>query len=305
MPNNKMRVLIADDNLIDREGVQRILEREDDMDVIDVAKTPPEVVEMTRALQPDVLILDLKWPPDILVIQTLIEKVKSECPETAILGLTAYPRYHQAAHNAGIWMINKDVSKDVLIETVRAVYSEKRKINLKTLHEAQEAMIRIEKRLLGKDNSNHENDISIVLDAVFKPHLSNPRLQSRTRDGVQRRDIVFSNTSDSGFWHRMRQQFDADQIVFEVKNVTDVDEDYFRQIASYLTPSIGRLGFLVTRNPIPKGSMAHIVAVFHHEKKLIMCLCDEDLAGMIILKESGRDPTTTLQRYYDELITLP
>ena len=134
--HNRIRILIADDNLIDREGVQRILEREEDMDVVDVAKTPPEVVELARALQPDVLILDLRWPPDILVIQQLIEKIKAECQDTAILGLTAYPRFRQDAHNAGIWLIDKNVSKDVLIKTVRAVYSEKRKKNINALHEA-------------------------------------------------------------------------------------------------------------------------------------------------------------------------
>ncbi len=62
MTNPKIRVLIADDHAILRQGLKRILEEEEDMEVVGEAGTGKAAVERTRELEPDVVILDVSMP---------------------------------------------------------------------------------------------------------------------------------------------------------------------------------------------------------------------------------------------------
>ncbi len=57
-----IRVLIVDDHPIVREGVMAVLERERDIEVLEAAATVDEGLRMVAALQPDVVLLDLKLP---------------------------------------------------------------------------------------------------------------------------------------------------------------------------------------------------------------------------------------------------
>jgi DNA-binding NarL/FixJ family response regulator len=303
---NIIRVLIADDNLIDREGIHRILERETDLTVIGEARTPPEAVSLAHQKQPDVLILDLRWAPDYSVLSSLIKQLGNDCPNMAILGLTAYPEFMETAHQAGLkWVLGKEINKDDLIFALRSVNLEKKSWSFQELQDINEAMVRIKRRAIGSEFSDHETDVVLILESLFKPFLSNPRTQASTRDRVQRRDVIFSNNSDSGFWSWMRTQYGANQIVFEVKNVSKIDENHFRQIAAYLTPAIGRLGFLVSRKPITKTNMAHAISIFHNDNKVILSICDNDLENMLQLKENGQDPTQLIKQYFDKFSTEP
>ena len=62
MTNPKIRVLIADDHAILRQGLKRILEEEEDLEVVGEAATGKAAVERTRELEPDVVILDVSMP---------------------------------------------------------------------------------------------------------------------------------------------------------------------------------------------------------------------------------------------------
>lgn len=57
-----IRVLVADDHTIFREGLCRLLEAEADMRVIGEAASGSECVSLVRELKPDILLLDLKMP---------------------------------------------------------------------------------------------------------------------------------------------------------------------------------------------------------------------------------------------------
>jgi DNA-binding NarL/FixJ family response regulator len=56
------RVLLADDHTLFREGLRGLLDMEEDLDVVGEAATGPQVLALTAALQPDVVILDLEMP---------------------------------------------------------------------------------------------------------------------------------------------------------------------------------------------------------------------------------------------------
>jgi DNA-binding NarL/FixJ family response regulator len=59
----RVRVLLAEDQYLSREGTRRLLEEMDGVEVVGVAADGDEVVERTLALVPDVVLMDIKMPP--------------------------------------------------------------------------------------------------------------------------------------------------------------------------------------------------------------------------------------------------
>ncbi len=86
--NRQIRVILADDHALVREGTRRLLEVESDVEVVAEAASGEEAVEAVQRLHPDIAIIDIAMP-GIGGIQATRE-IKTSCPETAILILSAY-----------------------------------------------------------------------------------------------------------------------------------------------------------------------------------------------------------------------
>ncbi len=83
-----IRVLIADDHLVVREGLRLILETGDGFDVVGEAPDGAEAVRLAGELQPDVVLMDLRMPGvDGL---EAIERIRSQWPQIAVVILTTY-----------------------------------------------------------------------------------------------------------------------------------------------------------------------------------------------------------------------
>jgi DNA-binding NarL/FixJ family response regulator len=98
--NEIIRVLIADDHGVVREGLRTLLERSG-LQVVGEATTGRQAVELTLALQPQVVLLDIRMP-DGDGLQALAA-IKKACPQVIVLMLTTYtnPGYLARAIAAG------------------------------------------------------------------------------------------------------------------------------------------------------------------------------------------------------------
>ncbi len=119
-----IRVIVADDTDIAREGMRRILTAEADIEVIGEGATVHETIQKVHELRPDVLLLDLKWFADEGAGIEAIRRLTSEVPETKIITMTIYPHLIERARDAGaLAALPKEVSKQQLIEEIRSVYA--------------------------------------------------------------------------------------------------------------------------------------------------------------------------------------
>ncbi|MFC1990562.1 response regulator [Chloroflexota bacterium] len=84
----KIKILIADDHVVVREGTRQILEQESDMEVVAEAADGEEAVRLASISKPDVAIIDIAMPKVDGVEAT--KQIKALYPDIAVLILTAY-----------------------------------------------------------------------------------------------------------------------------------------------------------------------------------------------------------------------
>ena len=116
-----IRLLIADDHLIVRQGLQLILETEPGFELIGEASDGAEAVELAAELKPDVILMDLRMPRmDGL---TAIERLQIEQPQIAIVILTTFDEdelMRQGLQAGARGYLLKDTDRNTLFNTIRA-----------------------------------------------------------------------------------------------------------------------------------------------------------------------------------------
>jgi DNA-binding NarL/FixJ family response regulator len=120
--NRVIRVLLADDHALVREGTRRLIEAESDLEVVAEASSGEEAIEAVRRLRPDIAIMDIAMPGIGGIEAT--RAIKADCAETAILVLSAYDDepYLVALLEAGAaGFLLKNVNGRELVEAIRAV----------------------------------------------------------------------------------------------------------------------------------------------------------------------------------------
>jgi two-component system, NarL family, response regulator NreC len=115
-----IRILLADDHNLFRQGVRRILETQPEMEVVAEASSGLEAVELAREHQPDVAVLDIAMP-ELTGIEATSQLLRHS-PKTAVLILSMYSdeRYVMRAVRAGArGYLLKDTLEEGLIEAVQ------------------------------------------------------------------------------------------------------------------------------------------------------------------------------------------
>ena len=117
-----IRIVLADDHALLREGLANMLSSEDGFCVVGQASNGQEAVEMTMSLEPDVLLMDVKMPQMDGLAAT--KHIKSRRKDQRILLLTMFDsdQYLFDAVTAGTdGYLLKDVSREGLCEAIRRV----------------------------------------------------------------------------------------------------------------------------------------------------------------------------------------
>jgi len=119
----QIRIVIADDHSVVREGLKALIGIKPDMEVIGEAKDGQEAVDKVNELHPDVLLLDLVMPnKDGL---TAILEIKQQHPTTRILVLTSFAddeKVWTAIKGGALGYLLKDSSPAQLMQAIRDVY---------------------------------------------------------------------------------------------------------------------------------------------------------------------------------------
>jgi DNA-binding NarL/FixJ family response regulator len=116
-----IRVVLADDHGVIRDGLGRLISALPDVELVGVAADGAEAVARCRELQPDVVLMDLDMPVQDGIQAT--RQVLADRPETAVIVLTAFsdrPRITGALEAGARGYLLKDVDADVVAEGIRA-----------------------------------------------------------------------------------------------------------------------------------------------------------------------------------------
>ena len=119
--NAPIRVLVADDHLIIRQGLQLILETADDITLVGQAADGAEAVRLAEELHPDVVLMDLRMPG--MDGMSAIERLRAEQPEVAVVILTTYneDELMMRGLRAGArGYLLKDTDRAALFDAIRA-----------------------------------------------------------------------------------------------------------------------------------------------------------------------------------------
>ena len=135
--DNKIRILIVDDNPILREGLKSVLSHSPIFDIVSEAADGFEAIDSVKKFHPDLVLMDLSLPRMGGIAAT--KEIKKQWPETKILVFTIYksPEYRTAALNAGAdGYINKDSSQDELIQSIQGILDGKQGLHTSIMGEA-------------------------------------------------------------------------------------------------------------------------------------------------------------------------
>jgi two-component system, NarL family, response regulator len=190
-----IRILIADDHPIVREGIASIIERRPDMQVVAEASHGKEAVELFAQHRPDVVLMDLRMPemdgPEAIGV------ILKEFPQARIIILTTYDgdEYVFQALRAGAKaFVLKDSPREHLLEIIRTVYAGRSylppevatklaaRMSRRELTTREQAVLRL--MTAGKTNHDIASELFIA-EATVKSHINSILSKMQVHDRTQ------------------------------------------------------------------------------------------------------------------------
>jgi DNA-binding NarL/FixJ family response regulator len=124
---SRARVIVADDDVLLREGLSSLLERAD-FEVLAQAGDASELIELVRGHEPEVVLVDIRMPPGYSTEGLVAAHViREEFPETGILVLSAYAEVAHAmellagGRRVGYLLKSRIIDVGEFIETVERI----------------------------------------------------------------------------------------------------------------------------------------------------------------------------------------
>jgi DNA-binding NarL/FixJ family response regulator len=123
-----MRVLLVDDHTVVRQALRTMLESEPDISIVGEAANGQEAVELTRDLQPEIVLMDISMPEMNGIEATRF--IHADAPAICVIGLSMFTHDQQgeAMQDAGAMdYVTKSAPPAVLLTVMRGCYARSRK----------------------------------------------------------------------------------------------------------------------------------------------------------------------------------
>jgi two-component system, NarL family, response regulator LiaR len=172
-----IRVLLADDHIVMREGMATLLSHFTDLKVVGQADTAQKAVSKAIELKPHVVVLDLVWFKDKIAGVGAIRAIKANDKTIKILAVTAYSELIGPARAAGAEMaLDKDslLNKSTLADRIRDLHTsqplQSPATHMEALSEREVEVLRLVAQ--GQSDDEIANKLGIALSTA-KHHVSN------------------------------------------------------------------------------------------------------------------------------------
>ena len=155
------------------------------------------------------------------------------------------------------------------------------------------------------DNADkeYENNLCPLLASMLYPGLDFAQPQSRTDSGVLIRDLIFYNNTSLPLLKEIFDKYNSRQLVFELKNVNELNTTHINQLNRYLNNEFGSFGVIFTRNKPPKNVFQNTIDLWSGQRKCIIILDDTDLESMCqVYEDKQRKPIDVINKKYREFI---
>ena len=198
---DKVKVIIADDHALVREGLRRLLELDPNIDVLTEVGDGQGAINMVRKLRPDVVLMDVNMPGTDGIVATKV--IKREMPSIRVIALTIYEDEEVIEMvRAGVSAyVLKDVAGSELIDTIYRVMNGEvvihprvasRLVRELTRTDRKKDTVRLTKRerdvltCLVKGHSNKEMaDSMFISEKTVKNHLTSIFRKLGVKDRTQ------------------------------------------------------------------------------------------------------------------------
>ncbi|HAD06109.1 MAG TPA: DNA-binding response regulator [Anaerolineaceae bacterium] len=206
--NQKIKILLVDDQALFREGLRTLLELQPDFEVVGEASQGEEALRMAVNLSPQVILMDLRMP--VMDGVTATRRIKDSLPQCKVIVLTTFDDdedVFEGLRAGAVGYLLKDVSSEKLYEAIRSAargeYFLLPSITAKVMAEfsrmARPAKTAVDEigvklssremevlRLVAQGASNKEiADTLVIAEGTVKNHLTNILAKLDARDRMQ------------------------------------------------------------------------------------------------------------------------
>ena len=161
---NQIRVLMVDSHVTTSEGLQRLLNEQEGIEVVAAVETSAAAVAAAQRLRPEVVVVDDKLPDSDGVVTTAL--IKAKVPETSVVLLTH--TYSESIAVTGFAagcasVLAKDRAWVELVSTVRAAYHGEATVSQANLQDVLSTVKNEPRPNLGADLTSRERDVLACL----------------------------------------------------------------------------------------------------------------------------------------------
>jgi len=182
MPVDKIRIIIADDHVIVREGTCKLLEQEDDIEIVAQAGDGEEAVRLAAELKPDIAILDIAMPVMDGIEAT--RRIKADNPDINILILSAYDdnQFIISLIEAGAaGYLLKNIRRGELIATIRAVHEGESVLHRSIMRKVLGNIMPTVNRQAGQEKPENLSERELEILRLIASGVSNKQIADELR----------------------------------------------------------------------------------------------------------------------------